>query len=163
MWMLALLIVPALFIYIFIPLSRTARYLAAFALVGACCVLLAPTIQKNYRLEKAGRQTAGVITAKHCSGGKSQRIEYKFLAESKEFRGSGAVDNNQYCATPRIGDQVFVTYLLSAPDVSVPTREVNSHIFIGILCAICMSFILIWLNAEQARSRKRREISKNAA
>ncbi|MFZ6645574.1 hypothetical protein ACO0LO_07655 [Undibacterium sp. TJN25] len=146
----------ATLIYLFIPLSRKARYLSAIALVGGICLYSLPSIQKDHQLEKAGYSTAGVVTAKECKGGKTQRIEYQFLARDEQVKGNSIINtNNNSCNTPKIGDQIFVTYLMDAPEINAPAREVNSHIFLLSLLALSLVPGLAWANKELHRSKQK--------
>ncbi len=151
-----LIFIFAVLSYLLLPLSKTTRYVGATIIVGAMYAAFWPSIHKNYLLEKAGYQTTGVITAKSCDGGRTQRIEYKFLAGDKEASGASLINtNNHSCDRPRVGDQIFVTYLVDDPSVNLPEREVKSHLFLGILFALGGMVSLVWLNGEQARSRKK--------
>ena len=161
----SLLIAAPVLLYILTPLQKHARYILAAVVVGGLYLLFWPSTYKNYRLEKEGLHTVGTLLSKKCEIKNSQTISYKFRVGSKEYMGSrkpGA--GNQACETFQVGDQVFITYLASDPNINTPEREVNSGVFLGIFFSFAMVGWLAWINAAQTRFRqeKLRKRAKNA-
>jgi hypothetical protein len=106
-----LIVIPVL-LYILIPMPKPTRYVLAGVLVGGMYLLFWPSTYKNYRLEKVGQHTTGILLSKNCEVKKNQTISYKFSAGSYEFSGKGKPGaGNQSCEHFQVGDQVFITYL----------------------------------------------------
>jgi hypothetical protein len=146
----AVLILMLLYMVIF--LQKPARYIFAGILAGGLHLLFWPSMYKGYRLEKDGRHTTGVLLDKKCEIKKSQTVSYKFRVGSNEYAGRGKPGaGNQSCENFQIGDQIFITYLRSDPNINTPDREVDSDIFIGIFFAAGIFACLVWCNGKQAR------------
>lgn len=146
-----LIAVPVL-AYILIPLPKRARYFFAALLITSLYAIFWPSLHTTYRLEKEGYHTTGVLIDKDCSREKYPRITYTFRVGEKEFQSVGRPGaGNQPCKNFQFGDQVFVTYLPTDPNVNTADRSVDSDLFLGILFSLAMLPVLVWLNGEQAR------------
>jgi hypothetical protein len=151
--------------YILIPMPKRIRYVAAALLVGGLYLLLWPITYKNYRLEREGQHTTGILINKSCEIRNSQIFFYKFVVDGKEFTGKGAPGKgNQSCERIQNGDQVFVTYLPGDPYVSSAERAVDSDIILGVFFTLGLLAGLIWINGAQTQfwTEKRARKRKNA-
>ncbi|HEY0844436.1 MAG TPA: DUF3592 domain-containing protein [Noviherbaspirillum sp.] len=156
-----LIAVPVLAV-ILIPLPKPARHIVAALLISSLFAIFWPSAHQTYRLEKEGYHTTGVLITKDCSREKHPRITYRFRVGDKEFESTGSPGaGNQPCKNFQSGDQVFITYLPSDPEINRPEREVDSLLFLGILFLLATYPVLVGLNAAQARfwkeKQKRRE------
>lgn len=158
-----LIAVPCL-LFLLVPLKKRVRYIVAGILMGGLCLLFWPTTYKNFRLEKQGMHTTGILISKSCTPKKRQKISYKFTVGSTEFEGIGKPGaGNQSCENFQIGDQVFLTYLPDDPKTNSPGRKVDSNFILLSCLAIFLYFFLVWGNREQGRflEEKRRRKPNN--
>jgi hypothetical protein len=154
--MLTILFLAVLVGYIFIPFSQPLRYLAALLIVVLFNAMMYPSVSRNYQLENEGAHTAGVLLEKDCAAGAAARVKYRFAAGGKDWVGEGRPgQGNPACDALKPGDQVFVTYLPSAPGVNVPERAVDSWMKLGWLFSALLVFVLAWMNRKQAQLRQR--------
>jgi hypothetical protein len=160
---LILIVVAVLVAYILIPFSKTARHGVAAVLVGILYLLFWPSNYKNYKLEKYGSHTTGILLNKSCEVRSNQMIWYKFQINEKYVDGMGRPGaGNQACEDFKIGDQVFVTYLADDPIINSPDREVHSGIIIAPLFFLMVFVALVSANGAQTRFQKAKKSKKLA-
>jgi hypothetical protein len=159
-----MLIVAPILLYLLFPMSnKPIRYVLAFAVALGVYLLFWQSTNRSYQLEKYGRHATGIVLSKRCEGKSTQIVSYKFKLEEKEFFGQGKPGRgNQSCNSFHVGDQIFITYLGSNPDVNTPEREVDSPYIMGALATIGLFGLLIWGKGDQERfmSKKRKKKSK---
>lgn len=155
--MLTILFAAILVGYIFVPLSKVQRYLAALLIVALFNVLMFPSVSRNFKLQNQGIHTAGVLVEKDCAAQNQQRIKYRFSAAGRELVGEGRPgQGNKSCEAFQAGDQVFITYLPDTPEVNVPERAVDSWLKTGLVFSALLVFLLAWMNKAQAEFRQRK-------
>lgn len=142
-----------LLLMLIIPLSKWSRIWAGIALTILLLSAAGPSLYSEYQLSQEGAHTAGTLAKKECRG-KYSPIEYTFLVGDKKFVGRGSVGGWEQCGAYQIGQQIFVTYLPSDPNVSVPLREQPNQLFIMVLLLLSAVVFAVWANAEQHRIRK---------
>lgn len=147
--------------FILIPMRKRVRNVLATLVVAGTALISWPNIYESFQLENYGQHTTGILIEKFCEVKRSSTITYKFLVNRISFIGKGNPGSgNQSCELFKVGDQVFVTYLLVDPNVSRPERAVSSEIFIWLILLIVFFLLLLWFNSEQHNVRSKKEKRK---
>ncbi len=155
--MLTILIAAVIAGYIFIPLTKAQRYLAALVIVVLFNLLTYPSVSRNYKLQNEGSHTVGQLIEKDCGAENRHKVKYRFMAAGRELTGEGRPGTgNPACEALHTGDQLFITYLPDTPEVNVPEKSVDSWVKTGWVFSVMLVFFLAWMNRVQTEFMQRR-------
>ncbi len=155
--MLTILIAAVIAAYIFIPLTKAQRYLAALVIVALFNLLTYASVSRNYQLQNEGSHTVGQLIEKDCGAENRQKVKYRFTAAGRELVGQGRPGTgNPACEALHTGDPLYITYLPDTPEINVPEKAVDSWMKTGWVCSVILVFFLAWMNRVQTQFMQRR-------